>query len=320
VLNLITTVVGSFPIKLKGETSFLGKLKSNLGLNDPYKIAIEDAVKLQLEEGIDIISDGAVRGDMIESFVKHIPGFTYQNNISTITSKIRTPPVDITVKDMKYAMSVLDNELKNSNLSDEDKKNKGVKGIITGPSTIVYSSRIESFYKDKNSAIIDLAHALKKEVKSIDDNGAKYIQIDEPFLSTGIVDLKNAKEAISILSEDIEIPVAMHVCGDLTNVFKDLIKFPIDLLDCEFAGNNTNINILEKNSELIHNKKIGFGCVDSASNTLDNAEEVKTLIQRGINAVGKDNLILDPDCGLRKIDLPIVRQKLSLMSDLAKQL
>ena len=46
-------------------------------------------------------------------------------------------------------------------------------------------------------------------------------------------------------------------------------------------------------------------------------EEVKELIQRGINAVGKENMLLDPDCGLRKVDIPIAMEKLKIMSDLA---
>ena len=159
-------------------------------------------------------------------------------NSSVIVDKIKTPLEYIVLPDLKYAMAVLDKELDKRNLPAEERAKKGVKGIVTGPSTIVHSSRIESFYKDRNPAIIDTAHALRKEIEAINESGAKYIQIDEPFLSTGMVDIGTAKEAISILSEGIDIPVAMHVCGNLSDVFKDLLKFDIDYLDCEFAGNN----------------------------------------------------------------------------------
>lgn len=318
-LKLFTTVVGSFDINLKEAETFTDKVKSALGLYDPYKIAVEEAVKFQLNAGLDIIGDGQPRGDMVGSFVSHIPGFSYEMNSSVIVDKIKTPLEYITLPDLKYAMAVLDKELDKMDLSGEERARKGVKGIITGPSTIVHSSRIESFYKERNPAIIDTAHALRKEVEAISKSGAKYIQIDEPFLSTGMVDIKTAKEAISILSEDIDIPVAMHVCGNLPEVFKELLKFDIDYLDCEFAGNNVNIGLLEENADLIGDKKIGFGCLDSASNSVDEADKVRELVERGINAIGVENMFLDPDCGLRKVDLPIAERKVKIMTDLAKE-
>lgn len=316
---MITTVVGSFGIDLKEPKTFVEKLKSSIGLYDPYKIAIEEAVKLQLNCGVDIIGDGQPRGDMVASFVKHIPGFSYEMNSSVILSKIRAPQVDIMIKDLKYAQKVLANEIKTRDMSPEEASRKGVKLILTGPSTIVHSSRIESFYKERNPAIIDCAYALRREVESAEKSGAKYVQIDDPFLSTGMVDLKVAKESIAILTDGIEIPMAMHVCGNLNECFKDIAKFPIDILDCEFAGNNVNIGVLEENADLLKGKKLGFGCVDSALNAVDDKEEVKDLIQRGIDAVGKKKMILDPDCGLRKVDIPIAMEKLKIISDLAKE-
>lgn len=316
---MITTVVGSFGIDLKEPKTFVEKLKSSIGLYDSYKIAIEEAVKLQLNCGVDIIGDGQPRGDMVASFVKHIPGFSYEMNSSVILSKIRAPQVDIMIKDLKYTQKVLANEIKTRNMSPEEASRKGVKLILTGPSTIVHSSRIESFYKERNPAIIDCAYALRREVESAEKSGAKYVQIDDPFLSTGMVDLKVAKESIAILTDGIEIPMAMHVCGNLNECFKDIAKFPIDILDCEFAGNNVNIGVLEENADLLKGKKLGFGCVDSALNAVDDKEEVKALIQRGIDAVGKEKMILDPDCGLRKVDIPIAMEKLKIISDLAKE-
>ena len=316
---MITTVVGSFGIDLKEPKSFGEKIKSSIGLYDPYKIAIEEAVKLQLDCGIDIVGDGQPRGDMVGSFVKHIPGFSFEMNSSVIVSKIRAPQVDIMINDLKYAKKVLESEIKERNMSEEEASKKGVKLMLTGPSTIVHSSRIESFYKERNPAIIDCAHALRREVESAEKAGAKYVQIDDPFLSTGMVDLKVAKESIGILTDGIEMPMAMHVCGNLDGCFKEIAKFPIDILDCEFAGNNVNIGILEENASLLDWKKVGFGCIDSAINSVDDKEEVKELIQRGINVLGKENMLLDPDCGLRKVDIPIAMEKLKIMSDLAHE-
>ena len=317
---MITTVVGSFPIEAQKPEAISDKIKNTLGLYDPYKKAIEEIVELQFELGIDIITEGQVRGDMVGLFVKHIPGFTYKNNSSLITSKIKKPSKEITVNDVKIAQKKLKELINESNLSKEETEKKGVKGIITGPSTIIYSSHIESFYKNKDKAVIDYAHAIKHEAKALEKTGCKYIQIDEPFLSTGIVNLETAQKAINIITKDIKIPTAMHVCGDISKVFKNLTKFNVDMLDFEFAGNNTNIRTLEDNREYLKGKKIGFGCINSASKKLDNEEEIEKLIKRGIDIMGSQDLILDPDCGMKKIPLPMVKDKLKLMNKLNKKL
>lgn len=128
--------------------------------------------------------------------------------------------------------------------------------------------------------------------------------------------MKTAREAIDILHEDLEVPLAMHVCGILKDAFKDISKFNVEILDFEFAGNNVNLDVLEQNANLISDKKIGFGCVDSSVNTVDDIEDVEELVKKAIDIVGKDNLLLDPDCGLRRAPKDVAFSKLKLMNDI----
>ena len=152
--------------------------------------------------------------------------------------------------------------------------------------------------------------AIDKKVKP------KYIQIDEPFLSTGMVDLKMAKKAIDIVGEDLTVPLAMHVCGNLKNVFEQLANFNVDILDCEFAGNDVNFNVLKDNLFLVNNKKIGFGCLDTSLNEVDSFDKTSELISNGVELLGKDNILLDPDCGLRRAPKDVAFKKLKLMNDI----
>lgn len=307
-----STVVGSFPVEVKQADSAKNKLLNALGAYDPFKESIKDSVHAQLDAGVDIISDGQVRGDMVSIFTKFIPGMRIVDGNTEIVSKIREPTHEISIKDLQYAKKVM-NDYYDGNIPEGN----GIKGIITGPNTIVHSSRLQGFYKSKEDAIIDLAHSLKHEVDAIANKVEPvYIQIDEPFLSTGMVDMKVASEAIDILHEDLQIPLAMHVCGILKDAFKDIAKFNVDILDFEFAGNNVNIDVLEDNVNLIHNKKIGFGCVDSSVNTVDNIDDVDDLVIRAINIVGKDNLLLDPDCGLRRAPKDVAFEKLKIMNQI----
>lgn len=312
---MFSTVVGSFPVEMEEPTSFKDKLLNVFNLYDPYKIAIKNAVYKQLDAGIDVVSDGQVRGDMVTAFTRYIPGMKLEGTQTVINGKIRRPSKEITTSDLRYAESLI-NKYYDGDIPDK----KGIKGIITGPSTIVYSSRISHFYRNKNDAVLDLADSLKYEAMAIEKKvNPKYIQIDEPFLSTGLVDLDNAKEAIDIISERVDVPVSMHVCGTLDNVFKDLTRFNIDILDCEFAGNDVNLDVLKENVNLLKNKKLGFGCIDSSVNEVDSFEDVKNLVGEAISIVGKDNLILDPDCGLRKTSPDVAFEKLKLITKAEKE-
>ena len=307
-----STVVGSYPVELKEASGFKDKLLKTFGAYDPFKESIKQAVFSQLDAGVDIISDGQVRGDMVSSFSKFIPGFKIEDGNTYIISKIRSPTGEISVNDVIYAKKVI-KEYYNGKIPE----GKGIKGIITGPSTIIHSSRITSFYKNKDDAIIDLAHSLKKEVDAIERKVKPvYIQVDEPFLSTGMVNMKVAREAIEILHEDLSIPLAMHVCGTLEGAYKDIAKFDVDILDFEFAGNNVNLNLLEKNINLFEGKKIGFGCIDSSKNEVDSKDKTQELISKGVDIIGEDNILLDPDCGLRRAPVDVAFKKLKLMNDI----
>ena len=307
-----STVVGSFPVSESSPSNFKEKLLNSFGSFDPFKQAIKDSVIAQLDAGVDIISDGQVRGDMVSIFTKYIPGMKIEEGNTFVVSKIRKPTREISIDDLKYAIKVM-SDYYNGNIPE----GCGVKGIITGPNTIIHSSRIQGFYKNKEDAILDLAHSLKFEVDAIAKKVEPvYIQVDEPFLSTGMVEMKTAREAIDIIKDGLEVPLGMHVCGLLNNAFKDLAKFNVDILDMEFAGNNVNLGVLEENASLLLNKKVGFGCVDSSVNEVDDVNDVDELVKKAIEIVGKDNLLLDPDCGLRRAPKDVAFEKLKLMNEI----
>lgn len=307
-----STVVGSFPVEVKEPSSTKDKLLKAFGSYDPFKEAIKSSVTAQLDAGIDIVSDGQVRGDMVSIFTKYIPGMKIEDGNTVIVSKITNPIREISVNDLLYAKKVM-KDYYNGSIPE----GKGIKGIITGPNTIVHSSRIQYFYKNREDAIIDLAHSLKYEVNAIVRRvKPAYIQIDEPFLSTGMVDMKTAREAIDIIHDGLKVPLAMHVCGILSDAFKDISKFNVDILDFEFAGNNVNLGVLEKNASLLEGKKLGFGCVDSSVNEVDDIADVENLVCKAIEIVGKDNLLLDPDCGLRRAPKDVAFKKLQLMNQI----
>jgi 5-methyltetrahydropteroyltriglutamate--homocysteine methyltransferase len=286
---LATTVVGSYPV-VKGSG-----LRS---LFDPLHSAVETAVSDQISAGVDIISDGQVRGDMIGVFASKLPGVKGQE----IIGKVQPASVSITVGDTKYALS----------------KAPKVKGIVTGPTTLAHGLHISTpIYRNREELALDLAAALIPEVKALEAAGITLLQIDEPIFSTGMADLAVGKQAIELITTALRIPTCMHVCGNLGNVLDEILKFNVNVLDFEFANNPANLDLLSRRD--LSGRMIGFGCVDSSIDRVESIAEIKKRIEKGVEIFGPRIMLIDPDCGMRMRSRETAYWKLRNMCDAAKE-
>jgi 5-methyltetrahydropteroyltriglutamate--homocysteine methyltransferase len=286
---LATTVVGSYPV-VKG---------SGLrGLFDPLHAAVETAVADQIAAGIDIISDGQVRGDMIQVFASALPGIKGQE----IIGKVQSASGPITVGDTKYARA----------------KAAKVKGIITGPTTIAHSLHISTpMYRNREELALDIAAALVPEAKALQAAGVTLLQIDEPIFSTGMADLTVGKQAIDLITASLRIPSCMHVCGNLGNILDEILKFNVNVLDFEFANNHANLDLLSRRD--LAGRMIGYGCVDSSIERIETVSEIKKRIEKGIEIFDPRVMLIDPDCGMRMRSHQAAFAKLKNMVTAAKE-
>jgi len=286
---LATTVVGSYPVVKGG---------GFLSLFDPLRPAVETAVGDQLAAGIDIISDGQVRGDMIGAFASHLPGIREQE----VIGKVQPANGPITVPDTKYAIS----------------QAPKVKGIITGPTTLAHGLHIATpMYRNKEELVPDIAAALLVEARALEAAGVALIQIDEPILSTGIADLNVARQAVEQITAGLHTPVCMHVCGSLGNVIDEILKFNVNVLDFEFANNPANLDLLSRRD--LTGKMLGFGCVDSTTDRIESTAEIKKRIEKGVETFDPKIMLIDPDCGMRMRTREAAYAKLKYMCDAAKE-
>ncbi|MDK2973737.1 MAG: 5-methyltetrahydropteroyltriglutamate--homocysteine methyltransferase [Methanofollis sp.] len=280
---LPTTVVGSYPVVKAGGLK---------GIFDPFQGAVETAVADQIRAGIDIISDGQVRGDMITVFVSRLPGIRAQK----VIGRVEAPERPLTVADTKYALS----------------KHPKVKGIITGPSTLAHGLRIETpIYRGRDELILDLAQALASEARALEAAGVSMVQIDEPILSTGAADLAVGRQAVNMIASVLRVPSCMHVCGTVGEVIDDILKTQVSILDFEFSENEANLEVLSEKD--LKGRLIGYGCVASADPGVESVETIGKRIRKGIEIFGAGNMLVDPDCGLRMLERDVAFGKLSNM-------
>lgn len=266
---LPTTVVGSYPAEPRRT------LKS---LFDPFHQAVIQAVDDQISAGITIISDGQVRGDMIGAFTSKLPGVRG----SDVIGRVNPPDQAITVRDTGYAIS----------------RHPHVKAIITGPSTLAYGLHlVTKQYRDRDELILDIASALVIEAKALAKTGAIMLQIDEPIFSTGAVSLETGREAIQTITDSVDIPVCLHACGQISGILDTLLAMPVRIFD--FEGTQDPDNLASFSGKDLKDKYIGYGVVDSASREMESEEVIEKRLWKGIEILGPERILADPDCGLR---------------------
>jgi 5-methyltetrahydropteroyltriglutamate--homocysteine methyltransferase len=283
----LKTVIGSYPMDF-----------DKIGL-----VAIREAVNDQLKAGIDLVTDGQTRTDMISYFAKSIDGFKGGAEKPKIAERIGEVHPSVIIKDFRMAKMLLPED-------------KAIKGILTGPVTLAFSSTIETpeykGFRDEK-LYMDIADALLKIGKELEKEGATWIQIDEPFYSVG-APMELAKRAVEHITAGLHVPVALHVCGDVTKVYKRLVEFEgIDLLSHAFMGFPSNLKVLEKEALTSHKKRVGLGCIDTQKVKIESSIEVAALVRQAVEKVGWENLVFHPDCGLRALKRDIALAKLTAM-------
>ena len=293
--GLLTTSVGSFP-----KPDYLVKARSKAArgeitaeeLEALGRKATEHWIRLQEEIGLDILVDGEMnRGDMVTYFSEHMEGFEISGLVRSYGNRYYRKPIavgpvgsngEITVEWWKYAQGLTD---------------RPVKGMLTGPYTIADWS-FNEHYPSREAFVMDLARVVHDEAVALERAGAKYIQIDEPAISTRPDEMEMASRALGIVTEGLKAYTFTHICyGEFEKVYDKVANLPVNNLDLEMA--NSNYGLLREFKEHPTDKGLSMGVSDVHSHVVESVEEMKAGIRRGLEVFPAERLFIDPDCGLK---------------------
>jgi 5-methyltetrahydropteroyltriglutamate--homocysteine methyltransferase len=309
-----TTSVGSFP-----KPDYLVRARADLTkgkivpaqLHEIERKATDFWIETQEELGIDVLVDGEMyRGDMVAYFAERLPGFTegglvraYGNRYyhkPIITAEVSWPG-PVTIDWWKYAQSLT---------------KKPVKGMLTGAYTIMDWS-FNEHYPDRRSTAMALAAVIRKEVEALIDAGCKIIQIDEPALSVRPEELPIALEAMAFTTKNLDAYFITHACyGEFDKIYPGMLDLAVDNFDLEMS--NSDLDLLEIFRRHPFTKDISFGVVDVHSYKMEGADAVRGRIQQALKILPKENVWIDPDCGLKTRTVEEAIEKLRLCVAAAK--
>lgn len=300
------TVVGSFPPK---------KL--------PLDSAIRWAVDLQLRHGIDLISDGEQRTDMM-SYFGSFPGLGIKPSGPHVKSRV------LPLEDPKGFVKLRDLQFVRDHLRSIGREEVNVKVGVTGPISLGFSSAmngLEHYSSVRDMKLYsDFAEALNPLIGEVAKTGC-YVQIDEPCLSVRVMDNKEVvrivNQALSGLPRTLhkEGKLSIHVCGALNeSLFNDLMSLDAPILSLAFSAPNVrkNLQAISKPALQSAGKKLGVGCVSVQVMKRDEVEKPEAVIAR-LNDVkdriGRDLIAyVHPDCGMRSTSEDAVEQILEVLS------
>ncbi|MFW0693964.1 5-methyltetrahydropteroyltriglutamate--homocysteine S-methyltransferase [Aliarcobacter butzleri] len=315
---LTTTTIGSFPQTPEIREN-RKQYKANAISKEQYvaeiKKYIDDCVAFQDEIGLDVLVHGEPeRNDMVEYFGELMEGFAFTQNawVQSYGSRCVKPPLifgdvsrpkAMTVEWIKYAQS---------------KTKKVMKGMLTGPVTILNWS----FVRDdipRNEVTKQIALAINKEVDDLQNAGIKMIQVDEAAFKEGyplrIENIKayenwaveNFRLSVSCAKADTQIHT--HMCySEFNDIIKTIEAMDADVISIETARSGNRLLKIFK--EVAYKQEIGPGIYDIHSPRVPSVEEMVNQIKALIEVLPKEQLWINPDCGLKTRKWPEVKQSL----------
>ncbi len=305
--ELATTTIGSFP-QTPEVRHARRQFKSGNLTQDAYtqemKNYIDECVAFQEECGLEILVHGEPeRNDMVEYFGEQLQGYGFSQNgwVQSYGSRCVKPPFiygDIsrpkamTVDWITYAQS---------------KTEKIMKGMLTGPVTILNWS----FVRDdmpRSEVSKQIALGICDEVDDLQNAGIKIIQVDEAAFKEGYP-LRDSKVQayedwavrdfkLSVSSARKETQIHTHMCySEFNDIIATIEAMDADVISIETArSGNELLNIFAK---VGYKQEVGHGVYDIHSPRIPSVEEIVTHIHSLLEILPKEQLWINPDCGLK---------------------
>lgn len=305
--DLATTTIGSFP-----QTPELRELRANFKqknidnktYEDGLKDYIKECVAFQEECGLEVLVHGEPeRNDMVEYFGEQMNGYGFSQNgwVQSYGSRCVKPPFiygDIsrpkamTVDWITYAQSLTPLIMK---------------GMLTGPVTMLNWS----FVRDdmaRGDVSKQIAVALSDEIDDLQNAGIKIIQVDEAAFKEGYP-LRDSKIKeyedwavrdfkISVSTAKIETQIHTHMCySEFNDIIKTIEAMDADVISIETARSGNEL--LKIFAEVGYLQEVGPGIYDIHSPRIPSVEEMVIQIRELLKVLPKEQLWINPDCGLK---------------------
>ena len=324
--ELATTTIGSFPqtpeVRHARREFKNGNISEETYITE-MKNYIDDCVAFQEECGIEVLVHGEPeRNDMVEYFGEQLQGYGFSQNgwVQSYGSRCVKPPFiygdisrpqPMTVEWITYAQNQTD---------------KIMKGMLTGPVTILNWS----FVRDdmaRGDVSKQIALAICDEVNDLQNAGIKMIQVDEAAFKEGYPLRKAKVQAyedfavrdfkLSVSSARKETQIHTHMCySEFNDIIATIEAMDADVISIETARSGNEL--LKIFAKVGYKQEVGPGVYDIHSPRIPSVEEIVKQIHSLLEVLPKEQLWINPDCGLKTRKWEEVKPSLKNMVEAVK--
>jgi len=325
-LPLATTTIGSFPqtpqVRHARKEYKNGNL-DKISYENEMKKYIDDCVAFQEECGLEVLVHGEPeRNDMVEYFGEQLNGYGFSQNgwVQSYGSRCVKPPFiygdisrpkPMTVEWAKYAQS---------------KTKKIMKGMLTGPVTILNWS----FVRDdmpRSEVSKQIALGICDEVDDLQKAGIQIIQVDEAAFKEGYPLRKAKVQAyedwavrdfkLAVSSAKQETQIHTHMCySEFNDIIATIEAMDADVISIETARSGNEL--LKIFAKVGYKQEVGPGVYDIHSPRIPSVDEIVTQIESLLEVLPKEQLWINPDCGLKTRKWEEVKPSLKNMVEAVK--
>ncbi len=323
-----TTTIGSFP-----QTEEVRKARANWRSGKITEVEYHQFLKQETKHciekqeaiGLDVLVHGEFeRTDMVEYFGEKLSGFAFTSNgwVQSYGSRCVKPPIifgdvqrdkPITVEWSVYAQSLT---------------KKPVKGMLTGPVTILQWSFVRDD-QPRSETCMEIALALRDEVRDLESAGISVIQVDEPAIREGLplrqsdwkTYLRWAVDAFRLVTSGVRLDTQIHthMCYcEFGDILDSVAEMDADVISIETS--RSRMELLDEFEKFRYPNEVGPGVYDIHSPRIPTQKEIVELLQKASRVIPIKNLWVNPDCGLKTRGWPEVQTALENMVGAAKSL
>ncbi len=316
-----TTTIGSFPqtdgIRASRRDFRQGSLDEARYVA-AMKREIASCIEKQERIGLDVLVHGEPeRNDMVEYFGEQLDGFAFTRHgwVQSYGSRCVKPPIlygdisrprPMTVDWASYAQSLTQ---------------RPVKGMLTGPVTMLNWSFVRDDQPREQTAL-QLALAIRDEVRDLEAAGIRIIQIDEAALREKLPlrkaawprYLEWAVRAFRLCSSGVDdaTQIHTHMCySEFNDIIEAIAAMDSDVITIETS--RSDMELLEAFVDFRYPNEIGPGVYDIHSPNVPTVAEMTVLLEKAAMLIPVERLWVNPDCGLKTRGWPEVTQALENM-------
>lgn len=190
---------------------------------------------------------------------------------------------------------------------------KSAKPVLLGPVSYLLAGKEKEAGFNRIELIDNLLPVYVKLLKALEQEGATWIQLDEPFLVMDITEEERKTydvtyTALRNLFPSLKFIVATYFECTGTNI-NLATKLPIDALHLDLVRCPSQLSDILTPAFIASKTILSLGVVDGRNVWKNDFEKSNTFITKAVAAIGKDRVMIAPSCSLLHVPCDLDNEK-----------